>query len=164
MTLPATVPLFLVDAFAEGPYRGNPAAVCLLDEWPDDGWLQNVAAEMNQSETAFLVPDEQGYKLRWLTPELEVALCGHATLASAFVLWHAGRVPAGEAIAFSTRSGTLVARPQEGRIELDFPLTRTEACPPPAGLLAALGAKAVYVGHNGFDYLVEVATEDDVRR
>ncbi len=163
MSLPATVPLYLADAFAEGPYGGNPAAVCLLDAWPDDDWLQRVAAEMKQSETAFLVPDQQGYHLRWLTPEVEVNLCGHATLASAFVLWQTNQVAAADSIAFSTRSGTLAARLCEGRVELDFPLTQARACDPPAGLLDALGAEAVFVGNNRFDYLLEVASDEVVR-
>lgn len=162
MGLPDTVPLYLVDAFAEGDCRGNPAAVCLLDAWPADAWLQAVAAEMNQAETAFLVPGDQEFHLRWLTPKVEVDLCGHATLASAFVLWQAGKVAADSPIAFATRSGTLRATPRAGRIELDFPLTPQEPAEAPPGLLEALGARATYVGRNS-DYLVEVATETELR-
>jgi len=162
MTTSKTFPLYLADAFAEGPYRGNPAAVCLLEGWPDDVWLQQIAAEMNQSETAFLVPDEQGYHLRWFTPKVEVDLCGHATLASAFVLGHAKKVAADQRIHFSTRSGTLRATPRGGRIELDFPLTPQQPADPAPGLLAALGVQAIYVGRNA-DYLVEVASAAEVR-
>ena len=102
-------PLIQVDAFADRPFAGNPAAVCLLDGPADAGWMQSVAGEMNLSETAFLHPDGDAYALRWFTPVAEVALCGHATLASAHALWEAGRVAPGAAIAFATLSGTLTA-------------------------------------------------------
>ncbi len=78
-----SVPLYIVDAFSERPFSGNPAAVCRLEAWPEDAWLQSVAAEMNLSETAFVVPSGEGFELRWFTPAVEVDLCGHATLASA---------------------------------------------------------------------------------
>ncbi|REK19602.1 MAG: PhzF family phenazine biosynthesis protein [Planctomycetota bacterium] len=156
---PARVPLYVVDAFAVRPFQGNPAAVCLLEAWPEDAWLASVAAEMKHSETAYLVPAGKGYELRWFTPAVEVDLCGHATLASAFVLWESGRVTAGQAISFSTRSGTLVARGGPGLIELEFPLTRQSEASPPAGLLEALGCQARYVGRSRFDYLVEVDSE-----
>ena len=127
MASPATapngnVPIYVVDAFTERPFSGNPAAVCLPVAWPADSWLRNVAAEMNLSETAFLVPNDDGFDLRWFTPEVEVDLCGHATLASAFVLWHASRAPLDRPIAFHTRSGTLTAARRGDAIELDFPL------------------------------------------
>ena len=157
------VPLFLVDAFAERPFSGNPAAVCLLERWPDDRWLAAVAAEMKQSETAFLIPSATGHELRWFTPAVEVDLCGHATLASACVLWHAGRLKPGDDAVFSTRSGTLTARQQGERIELDFPLTSQAPAEPPAGLLAALGITARYVGRGRFDYLIEAESDEVLR-
>ena len=109
-------PIFIVDAFAEKPFSGNPAAVCLLEECRDENWMQSLAAEMNLSETAFLARRDGGFDLRWFTPGGEVGLCGHATLASAHVVWEAGWAPAGELLRFHTRSGELLARPRgEGR-------------------------------------------------
>jgi predicted PhzF superfamily epimerase YddE/YHI9 len=163
MSPPARVPLYVVDAFGDRPFEGNPAAVCLLERWPPGDWLANVAAEMKHSETAYLVPAAEGFELRWFTPAVEVDLCGHATLASAHVLWRSGRVAAEQPIAFSTRSGTLVARQCDDQIELDFPLTRVSAAPPPAGLLESLGCAARYVGRSRFDYLVEAESESVVR-
>jgi predicted PhzF superfamily epimerase YddE/YHI9 len=158
-----TVPLFHVDAFAERPFAGNPAAVCLLPDWKGDRWLQAVAGEMNLSETAFLVKQPDHFDLRWFTPRAEVDLCGHATLASAHVLWQQGETT-GDEIRFSTRSGILTARNKGGEIELDFPLEPDEPVPPPAGLLAALDVPRSYVGKNRFDYVVEVDSEDTLRR
>jgi PhzF family phenazine biosynthesis protein len=155
---------FIVDAFTDRPFAGNPAAVVPLPEWRNDGWLQNVAMEMNLSETAFLVREGDGYHLRWFTPKVEVALCGHATLASAHVLWSEGHVSPVEEIRFHTKSGVLKATRKEAWTELDFPVKPpTEASPPP-GLLEALGVTAQYVGRNQFDYLVEVESEEEVRR
>ena len=113
---------FVVDAFTNRPFAGNPAAVVPLSEWRDDGWLQNVAMEMNLSETAFLVKEDDGYRLRWFTPKVEVALCGHATLASAHVLWSEGYASPAEEIRFQTKSGLLKATRKESWIELDFPV------------------------------------------
>src|SRR5262245_46456728 len=93
-----------VDAFTDKPFAGNPAAVCILDNWPADAWLQHVAREMNLSETAFLCPQSDGYQLRWFTPAVEVKLCGHATLASAHILWETAQVPADRPARFHTRS------------------------------------------------------------
>ena len=159
-----TFPYSVVDAFTDRPFAGNPAAVVPLSEWRNDGWLQNVAMEMNLSETAFLVKEDDGYRLRWFTPKVEVALCGHATLASAHVLWSEGYASVAEEIHFHTKSGLLKATRTEPWVELDFPVKPpTEASPPP-GLLEALGTSAKYVGRNEFDYLVEVDSEDEVRR
>ena len=135
-------PLYQVDAFTDVAFRGNPAAVCLLEAPRDAAWLQAVAAEMNLAETAFVWPEANVLRLRWFTPAVEVPLCGHATLASAHVLWETGRVPAGRPIAFDTRSGRLGAeREGEGWTRLDFPALppRADACAPPAGLMSALG-------------------------
>jgi PhzF family phenazine biosynthesis protein len=157
-----TLQLFHVDAFAGRPFSGNPAAVCLLPAWKPDDWLQAVAGEMNLSETAFLVKKADGFDLRWMTPAVEVDLCGHATLASAHVLWQQN-LAAGDAIRFFTRSGTLKAMRNGDDIELDFPLKPETACEAPAGLLEALGTSAQYVGKNQFDYLVEVESESVLR-
>jgi len=156
-------PFFLVDAFTAEPFAGNPAAVYLLDRWRDDAWLQRVAREMNQSETAFLVRDGGGFHLRWFTPLIEVDLCGHATLASAHALWSSGAAERHQPIAFSTRSGPLIATEAGQLIELDFPLLPEEPTAAPPGLAQALGVAPIYVGKSRHDLIVQVASEDEVR-
>ncbi len=153
-----------VDAFTSRPFAGNPAAVCVLQETAPDDWMRNVAMEMNLSETAFLVPENDGYRLRWFTPAVEVDLCGHATVASAHVLWEDGHLPAGAQARFYTRSGLLLADRRGDWIELDFPAKAATPAEPPAGLLPALGVQPKAVSRNQFDYLVEVGTEEIVRR
>jgi PhzF family phenazine biosynthesis protein len=161
--------LFQVDAFAERPFGGNPAAVCLVEGEVDAGWMQSVAAEMNLSETAFLAPAGEGlYDLRWFTPTTEVDLCGHATLASAHVLWDE-KIEDPEPLSFSTRSGTLTAvHIGDGLIQLDFPADPPDVSygggPFSDGLAAALGAPVVGVHRGRFDLLVEVGDADVVRR
>lgn len=156
-------PLLHVDAFTARPFTGNPAAVCLLDAPADAAWMQQVAAEMNLAETAFVAPHIDGYGLRWFTPMVEVDLCGHATLASAHVLWETGRLNQTTTARFHTRSGLLTATRREDWIELDFPSTPESPAEPPHGLIEALGATPLYVGRSTFDYLVRVAHEDEVR-
>ena len=162
-----TRPLYQVDAFTAEPFAGNPAAVCLLEDDADPGWMQRVAAEMNLSETAFLRPGAEAgrYGLRWFTPTVEVGLCGHATLASAHVLFTEGLAEAGQGLRFDTASGALAARrDDDGAIWLDFPATPAEPVDPPAGLLEGLsGAAARWVGRGRFDYLVELEDEAAVR-
>src|SRR5262245_29199207 len=157
-------PIYIVDAFAERPFQGNPAAICPLDRAADPGWMQRVAAEMNLSETAFTVPNSTGFELRWFTPRVEVDLCGHATLATAHLLWQKELAPAGKPIRFQTRSGELTCVQAAGRIELDFPAEPEREVPPSAELNAALGAAPVYVGRNRFDILAEFPSEDSVRQ
>lgn len=156
-----------VDAFTDTPFAGNPAAVCVLPEERDEAWMKQVAREMNLSETAFLRKSEDGYRLRWFTPAVEVELCGHATLASAHALWEEGHAPAGQEIRFHTRSGLLTAARDGRHIELDFPATPPSPCDAPAGLLEALGAgapmQAKAVQKSRFDYLVELESEAEVR-
>ena len=152
-----------VDAFTDTPFAGNPAAVCLLPAPRDEGWMQSVAREMNLSETAFLVRVGAGYDLRWFTPSVEVALCGHATLASAHVLWEEGHLAAAQQARFHTKSGLLTGDRVGNWIELDFPVKREETAPAPAGLAEALGVAPKYVGRNQFDYLVEIDGEAAVR-
>ena len=160
-------PFAVIDAFADVPFAGNPAAVCPLSEaaeWPSDGWLQHVAREFNLSETAFLRHREGcEHELRWFTPAVEVALCGHATLASAHFLWERGATH--DLLTFLTKkSGVLAAtRRPAGEIELTFPAKPAAACPAPPGLLEALGTGAVAVARNEFDYLVEVGSAAEVR-
>jgi predicted PhzF superfamily epimerase YddE/YHI9 len=153
--------IVVVDAFTDRPFAGNPAAVCRLTGPVDEGWMKNLAREMNLSETAFLLPEGDGHQIRWLTPSVEVDLCGHATLASAHVLFAEGA----EVARFHSRSGALTAtRLEEGWIRLDFPATPPVACEVPKGLLEALGCEARWVGRSRFDYLVEVDSEATVRR
>jgi PhzF family phenazine biosynthesis protein len=161
--MPTTLDLYQVDAFTDRAFAGNPAAVCFLDGPRDAGWMQDVAREMNLSETAFLLPAEDGLNLRWFTPAVEVELCGHATLASAHALWETGRLGAGETARFHTLSGLLTAERQGEWIELDFPARRVEPVEPPPALLAALGAAPVYVGKSRYDYFLELPDEEAVR-
>jgi len=157
------IPFLQIDAFTAVPFAGNPAAVVLVPAAADDAWMRNVAAEMNLSETAFLVRRTDGYGLRWFTPAVEIDLCGHATLASAHALWQRGDLGAGDVARFHTRSGLLTATRRGDWIELDFPATPDQPAEAPAGLLEAIGAEARYVGKSRFDYLVEVESEDIVR-
>src|ERR1043165_8570896 len=129
-----------VDAFTNRAFAGNPAAVCVLSHARPDAWMRDVAREMNLSETAFLSPQDGGYNLRWLTPSVEVDLCGHATLASAHVLWQDGHLAADSQARFHTRSGLLTADRRGDWIEMDFPAKIATAVEPPPGLLPALGA------------------------
>jgi PhzF family phenazine biosynthesis protein len=160
-----SIPLYQVDAFTSRPFAGNPAAVCLLSDARDAAWMQAVAAEMNLSETAFLLPQGRpgGFNLRWFTPTVEVDLCGHATLASAHVLWETGRVRAGELACFHTRSGLLTATLRGDWIEMDFPANVAQPAEPPEGLAEVLGALPVFVGRSSFDYLIELPSEQAVR-
>jgi PhzF family phenazine biosynthesis protein len=152
-----------VDAFTNKPFAGNPAAVCILEELQNASWMQLVAREMNLSETAFLARQADGYDLRWFTPAVEVDLCGHATLASAHVLWEEGHLKPSQQARFHTRSGLLTADLKGGWIEMDFPATLEESAQCPPGLVEALGAAPAYVGKNRFDYLIEVDSEEVVR-
>lgn len=153
----------IVDAFTDRPFAGNPAAVCVLDAPADEAWMRNVAREMNISETAFLYPIEGGHRLRWLTPTVEVKLCGHATLASAFVLWETGALRPDEEACFQTLSGWLNCRRSGESIEMDFPATPASPCAAPDGLAEAVGVELRWVGRSDLDYLVEVADESILR-
>lgn len=156
-------PIVQVDAFTPRPFGGNPAAVCVLDEPREDGWMQDVAREMNLSETAFLWRHDEDWDLRWFTPATEVELCGHATLASAHVLWEDGHLPEDEDARFHTLSGQLTASRKGDWIEMDFPAEPPEEADAPRGLIEALGVEPTYVGRNRFDYIVEVRSEKEVR-
>jgi PhzF family phenazine biosynthesis protein len=162
-----TQPIVHVDAFTDTPFSGNPAAVCVLTAPREAGWMQDVAREMNLSETAFLAArsnGEAGYDLRWFTPAQEVDLCGHATLASAHVLWETGALASSATARFYTRSGLLTAVRHGEVIELDFPATPDEPIDAPAGLADAMGVTPAYVGKTPFDFLFELADEAAVRR
>ncbi len=153
-----------VDAFTKKPFAGNPAAVCILSAPVDERWMQNIAREMNLSETAFLYPQDDGFNLRWFTPAgVEVDLCGHATLASAHVLWEEKHLPRHETARFHTRSGLLTAQYKDEWIELDFPSAPVESATAPTGLQEALGITPKYIGTSKLYYLAEVESESVVR-
>lgn len=159
-----SVPIYQVDAFSQQCFGGNPAAVCLLEAARSADWMQAVAAEMNLSETAFVSPRKSGYDLRWFTPAAEVNLCGHATLASAHVLWQSGQVDDQAAIEFYTNSGILKTQRRNGRIEMNFPLERAEQCLAPQDLTEALGLDPVEVWKCQSDYLLELSSEAEVQQ
>ncbi|MBB4636067.1 PhzF family phenazine biosynthesis protein [Longimicrobium terrae] len=155
--------LVQVDAFADRMFSGNPAAVCLLDAPRDAAWMQSVAIEMNLSETAFLEPRGDEWGLRWFTPAVEVDLCGHATLASAHVLWQDGHLPESATARFHTRSGLLTAQRDGEWISMDFPAKPSQPSPAPDGLAEALGAEPVAIVRSHFDFVVELESEAVVR-
>jgi PhzF family phenazine biosynthesis protein len=155
--------LFCADAFADRIGTGNPAGVCLLEERADPAWMQAVAREMNLSETAFVVRERDCFCLRWFTPCAEVDLCGHATLATAHILEEEGFLERDRSARFTTRSGTISAERNGDLIEMDFPAVPEETTHTIPALCSALGIQPGYTGKNRFDYLVEVASEDEVR-
>ena len=162
------IPIWQVDAFADRPFTGNPAAVCVLERYPSDDWMQKVAAEMNLSETAFVVPtdDAGSFHLRWFTPATEVDLCGHATLAAAHTLIEQARVEAGQSIRFQTRSGELTCTQSDSRITLNFPATppRDDVDPAVAEQArGALGISEASVLQSKYDLLVIVEDASTVK-
>ena len=160
----AAIPYFEIFAFTSRMFAGNPAAVCLLEEFLPDETLQAIATQNDLAETAFVVERADHFDLRWMTPAVEVDLCGHATLASAHALWSEWMLDPADIAYFHTRSGVLTATLIDNYIELDFPATLEAHSDAPPGLLESLGVKAPkYVGKNKFDYLVEVESEDVVR-
>lgn len=155
--------IYHIDAFTDRPFAGNPAVVCLLEHPKVESWLQNVAHEMCVSETAFLIRRGDGYNLRWFTPEVEVDLCGHATLASAYMLWEDGGVSKDAAIRFYTKSGMLIANREDSWVVLDFPALPVVETDASGELEKALGIKSLYTGKYQSDYLLEVESEEMVR-
>ena len=160
--------LYFVDAFSWAPFHGNPAAVCLLALPQPVDWMQSLAAELNLSETAFLLARSDGWDLRWFTPAIEVSLCGHATLASAHVVWESGRLDADAPARFHTKSGVLTCVRDRNKIAMDFPAAPVEEIDPPEEVIAALGVRAVSVaqttgGHAETNLVVQVASEAVVR-
>lgn len=159
--------VFTVDSFTDRPFRGNPAAVCLLDEIRPDEWMRAIAAEMRHSETAFVLRNGDGVRqggarsLRWFTPTVEVDLCGHATLAAAHVLYSLG---AAGRLQFSTRSGVLTTeQSSDGLIAMDFPAAGPTATQAPDGLTESLGIKPIWVGRSRFDLLIELESAEAVQ-
>lgn len=155
--------IYQVDSFAEKPFAGNPAGVCIMEQPASEKWMQSMAAEMNLAETAFLYPIEDRWHLRWFTPKAEVELCGHATLASAHILWEAGYLASHQMARFETLSGILTAIKQRDLIQLDLPATIERESTSPEGLQAALGTSIKYVGRAKNQYLVELFSEEAVR-
>jgi PhzF family phenazine biosynthesis protein len=157
------VPIYLVDAFTDRPFTGNPAGVCFPEGVADERWMQQVASEMNQAETAFAIPRPDGsWRLRWFTPTMEVDLCGHATLATAHTLWQIGRATVNKPILFHTRSGILTCMQVGENIEMDFPSENVVADSGPQELQLGLGVTPKFIGKNRMDYLVELADANDV--
>ena len=152
-----------VDAFANRPFAGNPAAVCWLEDEADPAWMQAVAAEMNLSETAFVRRLGADYELRWFTPTIEVDLCGHATLATAHALWSAGIASANQSLRFSTRGGLLTCTQAGDFIELDFPVTPAQPCDLRYPLAEALGVEPVFIGKSKYYLLAVVDSAAAVR-
>jgi PhzF family phenazine biosynthesis protein len=155
------IPLYQVDAFTSEVFRGNPAAVCPLEFWLPAHTMQCIAAENNLAETAFFVKEGDHYGLRWFTPTVEVDLCGHATLASAFVLFHYLNVQA-DSLRFDTRSGELTVRRNGDRLTLNFPSLPATRCDPPQALIEGLGAQPLEILKAGY-YLVVYPDAEDVR-
>jgi len=155
--------IYQVDAFTDEPFTGNPAAVCILQGPVEAEWMQKVAREMNLSETAFVWRLEDGFSLRWFTPAVEVELCGHATLASAHILWETRTLARRREARFHTLSGLLTATRGAEGIEMNFPATPEEPAGTPPELIKSLGVEPRYVGRSIFDYLVEVGSEDEVK-
>jgi PhzF family phenazine biosynthesis protein len=155
--IPVRQPIWVVDAFTRERFRGNPAAVCVLPAPAPEAWMRQVAAELNLAETSFVVARaDGGWDLRWFTPTVEVALCGHATLAAAHVLWESGRLAAALPARFHTRSGWLECVERSGLIEMDFPARPATQAEAPAGLAQALGADLRWCGQSAEDWLVEM--------
>jgi PhzF family phenazine biosynthesis protein len=153
--------LYQIDAFADRLFSGNPAAVCPLEAWLPDETMQKIAFENNLSETAFYVPTDRGFRIRWFTPAVEVALCGHATLATAYVIFTHDRYP-GDTIDLASKSGTLKVRREGELLVLDFPAGRPAPAPVPPGLVEALGREPVETLKGTTDYLIVYEAEEDV--
>jgi PhzF family phenazine biosynthesis protein len=157
-------PIVQVDSFTDKPIAGNPAGVCVLDAPRDETWMQHVAREMNLSETAFLYPEDDGFRLRWFTPIVEVPLCGHATLASAHVLYESGVLPSNATARFFTLSGELQASKDGDWITLDFPSRPVTPQLPPFDIAAALGVPVLNIAGNEYNrWLAEIESEEQLR-
>lgn len=158
------IPIYQVDAFTVTPFKGNPAAVCILEKPRSDEWMQNVASEMNLSETAFLTPQGDDYQLRWFTPQTEVDLCGHATLSAAHILFEFGFYEPDETIRFNTKSGLITATSKKGTIELDMPRRQPVAIPVNEDIQAVFGPEVIGAAdYEGKLLIVELPSGEAVR-
>ncbi|WP_040379237.1 PhzF family phenazine biosynthesis protein [Dethiobacter alkaliphilus] len=158
------IPIYTVDSFTEKPFSGNPAAVCRLSGPKEESWMQQVAREMNLSETAFIYPEGDGFNLRWFTPTTEVDLCGHATLAAAHILWEQNYLQQGAVAKFYTKSGLLTAEYVKDLIVLSFPVEAPVETEVPDYIIKALDVTPLFAGRNRLDYIIEVDSADTVRR
>jgi len=158
-----SIPIFQVDAFTDKLFSGNPAAVVVLEQQAETAWMQSIAREMNLSETAFVHPQQGGYHLQWFTPQVEVDLCGHATLATAHILWQTGLVKTADPIRFFTRSGWLTASQRNDLIEMDFPSASVEPVDVTEELITAVGVRPDFTYISGDKWLFEYADESIVR-
>ena len=158
------IKLFTVDAFTDKPFKGNPAGVCILDNELTEAQMKNIAFEMNLAETAFVQRKGDIYSLRWFTPDSEVDLCGHATLATSHILWQTGLHDKSKSISYDTRSGILKANRVDGKIELDFPVDLEHPVNIPDELIRTIGVKPVYLGRAKWSYLAELDSEETVRK
>ncbi len=158
--------LYQVDAFTKEFFRGNPAGVCILpgNVMPHDRLLQNIAMEMNLSETAFFVKENGEYTLRWFTPEAEIDFCGHATLATAHILWETGREGTEKELLFNTKTGRLSAKKVGDRIELNFPAIEVREVPSDEAINRALGIIPLFTGTDGKRHLIEISGYDELAR
>lgn len=156
------IPFYVIDAFTRKVFGGNPAAVCPLDSWLPDEVMQKIGMENNLSETAFFAREGEGYRLRWFTPTVEVNLCGHATLATSFVIFNY-LDPEAQSITFDSRGGPLSVTRDGERITLDFPAWRPEACEAPAALIEGLGVRPLEVMRSQIGYVAVLGSEDEVR-
>ncbi len=155
------IPYYQIDAFTGRVFSGNPAGVCVIDSWPEDDVLLSIAAENNLSETAFILGSEGDYRIRWFTPAIEVDLCGHATLASAFVVFnHLDRTL--DTVRFDSQSGPLIVAREDDLLNMDFPRRAPTPCAAPAGLVTALGAEPIDI-LCARDYLIVLESESTVR-
>jgi PhzF family phenazine biosynthesis protein len=157
-----TVPIYQVDAFTTAPFTGNPAAVCILSEWPSADLMQKIAMENNLAETAFILPDGNGWSIRWFTPVTEVDLCGHATLASSFVVMNILQPERNEVTFHSLHMGDLIVRKKSGMLELDFPTDTPEPCKLPDIIRESMGREPVECLRGRSDYLLLYETESDI--
>jgi PhzF family phenazine biosynthesis protein len=156
--------LYQVDSFTAEPFKGNPAGVCLLEKPAPESWMQNLAMEMNLAETAFVYPESNGFHLRWFTPATEVELCGHGTLATAHILFEAGKLMPNDIARFYTKSGILTVIKNNNFLEMNFPATPASQCPAPKNLSRALGnVNLLFNGKNDFDYLIELDSEEIIK-
>ncbi len=155
------IDLFQIDAFTDKLFHGNPAAVCPLLEWLPTERMQQIAMENNQAETAFVVRSEDRFEIRWFTPSVEVDLCGHATLAAAFVLFQFEHYP-GSVIQFGSRSGLLTVRKEGDLLTLNFPADKPEKAVAPEGLIAGMGGAPVEICKGKTDYMLVYSTQEEI--
>lgn len=158
------IKMYQADAFTDKLFRGNPAAICMLEDWLPETIMQAIAAENNLAETAFIVTSDRGYEIRWFTPTVEVDLCGHATLAAAHIIFQHYNTTASELVFHSHRSGTLKVSKSDGMLALDFPVDTYSKIPTPPELTKGLGIEPMETIKGKTDYMAVLPTEEDVKK